>query len=292
MDGGTILVATDFSTRSDRALRRATLLAKQRGAALTLLHVVDDDQPLRIVEAEQAAAAEILAAQAETLRQVDGVTCRWRIVEGDPFEGIARAVEDDAPDLLVIGPHRRQALKDVFLGTTAERTIRIANRPMLMANGVPAGGYRHVLVAVDLSAPSAEAIAAFHRLGLDRDVPVSVLHVFDALATSAMAGAGGSEESLRQHIAVEANRAAARLDEFLAEAPIVPLARLVRHADSAVARVIGKVAREVSADLLVLGMRGQGGIVRIVLGSVALAVLTTADIDVLAVPVERGASVG
>jgi nucleotide-binding universal stress UspA family protein len=34
-----ILVATDFSTRSDRALRRATLIARRTGAALTLLHV-------------------------------------------------------------------------------------------------------------------------------------------------------------------------------------------------------------------------------------------------------------
>src|SRR5690349_25051655 len=42
------LVATDFSTRSDRALLRATLVANRVGAALTLVHVVDADQPHRM----------------------------------------------------------------------------------------------------------------------------------------------------------------------------------------------------------------------------------------------------
>ncbi|HEU6442162.1 MAG TPA: universal stress protein, partial [Microvirga sp.] len=46
----TILVATDFSTRSDRALRRATLLARHVSARLVLIHVVDDDRPVRLVE--------------------------------------------------------------------------------------------------------------------------------------------------------------------------------------------------------------------------------------------------
>ena len=55
-----ILVATDFSTRSDRALRRGTLLAKQFGCDVTLVHVIDDDQPLRTVEAERREATALL----------------------------------------------------------------------------------------------------------------------------------------------------------------------------------------------------------------------------------------
>lgn len=55
-----ILVATDFSTRSDRALRRAVLTARQVRAELTLVHVVDDDQPNYLIERQKTAAAEIL----------------------------------------------------------------------------------------------------------------------------------------------------------------------------------------------------------------------------------------
>ena len=40
-----ILAATDFSTRSNRALRQAGLLAQGSNDQVTLVHVVDDDQP-------------------------------------------------------------------------------------------------------------------------------------------------------------------------------------------------------------------------------------------------------
>ena len=67
-----IMVATDFSERSDRALRRATLLARQFDAAILLVHVVDDDQPRRIVDAEGDEASTLLRQMAATLRDVDG----------------------------------------------------------------------------------------------------------------------------------------------------------------------------------------------------------------------------
>jgi len=120
----TLMVATDFSERSDRALRRATLLARQSGAFLSLVHVVDDDQPARIVAVERMEAERLLAELAQTVRQADGIPCEAEVILADPFEGIVRAVVAKGPDLLVIGPHRRQVLRDVFVGTTAERTLR------------------------------------------------------------------------------------------------------------------------------------------------------------------------
>ena len=66
-----IAVATDFSTRSDRALRRAVLLARQRGAALALIHVVDDDQPEYLIKSQRRAAEELLEQTAATIGRVD-----------------------------------------------------------------------------------------------------------------------------------------------------------------------------------------------------------------------------
>jgi len=47
-----ILAATDFSTRSYRALRQAGLLARACGGELSLVHVVDDDRPPDLVAIE------------------------------------------------------------------------------------------------------------------------------------------------------------------------------------------------------------------------------------------------
>ena len=56
--------------------------------------------------------------------EIDGVDCHYSIILGNAFEGIAKAAEETSCDLLVMGPHRRQALKDVFVGTAAERMGR------------------------------------------------------------------------------------------------------------------------------------------------------------------------
>ena len=68
-----LLCATDFSERSDRALRRAVLVARAEKAELDLVHVVDDDRPKRLVDHEATDAWALLRQQMATLGSVDGV---------------------------------------------------------------------------------------------------------------------------------------------------------------------------------------------------------------------------
>lgn len=282
-----ILVATDFSERSDRAVRRATLLAKTSGASLSLVHVIDDDQPKRIVRAEKQAAEAVLAEQTRSLHEIDALACASRIVLGDPFKGITQAAREDQADLLIIGPHRRQVLKDVFVGTTAERTIRASDRPVLMANGIPAGPYRHILVAVDLSACSGDAVHVVQNLGLEAKAAVSVLHVFDAPAAGLMVRASSTEDQIKDYLADEEERATGELAVFLKELNLKPVRRIMKHNDSSIAQTICATAREASADLIVVGTHGRTGIAKTLLGSVAEETLRSSDRDVLAVPPSR-----
>lgn len=282
-----ILVATDFSARSDRAIRRATLLAKRYGATVTLLHAIDDDQPKRIVQAEREAASALLDEQARSLQDIDGLVCKVRIVLGDPFEGITKAVEEIAPDLLVMGPHRRQALKDVFVGTTAERTIRASRKPVLMANGVPAGFYSHALVATDLSACSANAVRTVLTFSLQKETSVSVVHVFEAPGSGHMARASMTDAQIKDYVADEKDRAAAELRIFLRDANFSPMHQLVKLNETSIVTTIHEVAQEIAADLIVVGTHGRTGITKLLLGSVAEEVLRSATSDVLAVPPQQ-----
>ena len=279
-----ILVATDFSTRSDRAIRRATLLARAYGSSITVVHVIDDDQPKRIVKAEREASSVLLSEQARSLREIDGVNCDHSIILGNAFEGIAKAAKEIDSDLLVIGPHRRQVLRDVFVGTTAERTIRASKWPILMANGVPAGPYRHVLVAVDLSDCSADAVRAVTSLRLEAHAAISVAHVFDAPGTGLMSRASMTEDQVQDYLAEVEERATGELGAFLGNLRFDPIRRVVKHNVTSVAHTISSLAREVSADLVVVGTHGRTGIAKLLLGSVAEEVLRIADYDVLAVP--------
>lgn len=280
----TILTATDFSTRSDRAIRRAILLAKQHDASMVLVHAVDDDQPQRILKVEQIETSAVLEDIASTTRKVDGVPCRAKVVLGDPFEGIIKTSDEDDADLIVMGEHRRQALKNVFVGTTAERTIRGSRRPVLIASAVPASFYRHVLIATDLSDSSREAVHAVTSLGLHKHAAVSVVHVFDAIGSGLMARASLNADQIGDYVETERNRAAQDLSDFLRDVPIEPMYQLLKLNESSPASAICSAAQEISADLIVVGTRGRTGIVKLLLGSVAENVLRTSTCDVLAVP--------
>ncbi|MEQ8661848.1 MAG: universal stress protein [Gammaproteobacteria bacterium] len=279
-----IMVATDFSTRSDRALRRAALLARRHGATLEVVHAIDDDQPRAIVAAEERAAAGLLADLAATLKRVDAVACAARVVFGPASSAIVAAAAAAASDLLVLGPHRRQTLRDVFIGTTAERTIRASACPVLMANAPPVADYRHALLATDLSEGSARAIHGFLALGLTAPATPTIVHVFDTM-TLRMAAANPLPQDERQrHLEQSRAAATAALAAFVAALDAGPMSQQVCYQDAPVADVALRAARAADADLVVVGTRGRSGLGKLVLGSVAEAILRTADRDVLAVP--------
>lgn len=284
----TIMVATDLSERSDRALRRATLLARQFEANMLLVHVVDDDQPRRIVDAERDEASTVLRQMAATLRDVDGVACEPRVILASPFVGIAQAVADAAPDLLVIGSHRRRVLKDVFIGTTAERTIRSVECPVLMVNATPAGHYRHLLQTTDLSDGSREALLRFQSLGLDDHARTSLLHVFDAPALRLAFSHSIPQEDQKHYVEDEQRDAALELARFLSSTDLGHLRQIVRYEATQAPHEILKVADEEQADLIVMSTHGRSGLAKILIGSVTEQVLRTARIDVLAIPPKRG----
>ncbi len=283
-----IVIATDFSPRSDRALRRGSLLAKQLSAKLFLVHVVDDDRPARLLEAERNTASDLLAEMVDTLRNADRVECDAQVVLGDAFAGILEASENIKADIVVIGPHRRKILRDVFVGTTAERTIRASRCPALMANGVPAGPYRRIVVAVDMSDGSASAVRAVKESGLCEGAEIEILHVYDSSNPRSMQRAILTQEEEILSAFEDKSRAAGELTDFLARCDFKPARAVVHENRSTIADEILRFADESSADLIAVGTQGRTGIRKLLLGSVAQQVLSLSDRDVLAVPSKRG----
>ena len=279
-----ILVATDFSERSDRALRRATLLAKKQGAQIELLHVIDDEHPRRIVEAKRQQAESLLANYADTVRKVDGVSCAWEIRLASPHVGILEAIRAKQPDLLVLGPYRRQILREVFIGTTAERAIRSADCPVLVVNGVPAGNYVRIMQTTDLSEASGTALKHFSALGMGAGALNSVLHVFEAPALRLTLADTLHSEDRAHYLEEERQTAGALLSSFLSASGLPGMTQVLRHGTTTDANEILLAAKELKADLIVMSTRGRGGIQKMVLGSVAEQVLRSAPIDILAVP--------
>lgn len=282
-----ILVATDFSERSDRALRRAVLLARQSGASLTIVHGLDNDRPPRIVDREKREAEILLHELTATLKNVDGIESSGRIILAEASQAVLRAAQEDAPDLLIIGPHRRQIFRDVFVGTTAERTIRAASCPVLMANAAPVGPYRHVLMTTDLSEVSRDAVVAYLRLELAKQARQSALHIFDVpMLRLAMLHELPKDEE-EAYLADQRATATRALTEFLASTRAAGIHPLLRHEANIASYEILAAAEEARADLIVVGTHSKRGLERMLLGSVTERVLRDSTIDVLAIPPAR-----
>ena len=284
-----IVVATDFSTRSDRAIRRGILLAKASNCEIALVHSVDDDQPQHLIDLETLEAKRLLEAQTATLRELDGIDASFRVIVGDPFASITDVADEYASDVLIVGPHRRLILKDVFVGTTAERIIRTSRVPVIMANSVPAAPYRHILVAVDMSENSAEAVRLASQMDWGDRPALSIFHAYDAPERAMLGAFAQSEPDIQRYLAEADARARAELSAFLRQLKVRPVRQIVEMIKTEPATMVRRAARDADADLIVVGRQGRSGISKLVLGSVTESVLRNSEIDVLVAPIRQNA---
>ncbi len=128
-----ILAPTDGSNISRKAVTYAAELAKQLGASLTLLGVIDSDyfltpgvppavSPTRIRESTEDLLRQAVDAyldQAVTDCQKLEVEISKVIRTGHPVEEIVKEAESEQADLIVMGSHGRSALRAAVLGSVA-----------------------------------------------------------------------------------------------------------------------------------------------------------------------------
>ena len=261
------------------------MIAKDAGARLVLVHVVDDDQPEHIVAAECDIAETALADAIREHAHLAGLCCTPLVVRGAPFDGIAQAAQQQGADLCVIGSHRRAFLKDIFVGTTAERVIRNSPIPVLMANIDPALRYATALAPVELSNVSVQALNVARNLGLLPRSRVSILHVYDAAAAGMLSYAGVRKTNVDDYLVEARVEAVRELVRFLKPIDLGDLDYSTIVKEGIAPAVIVDVASELRPDLVVIGTHGRQGAIRLLLGSVTEEVLRRLRQDILVVPV-------
>ena len=136
-----ILVPIDFSKISHIALPWAELLAAEFNAELTLLHVVEKfpiDYLLgrelmneAITPLMKQSEAE-LQQMAEKLTTLTGLKASALVRDGKPFIEICGAARRLGADLIALTTRGHTGLKNVWLGSTAERVVRHAPCPVLV----------------------------------------------------------------------------------------------------------------------------------------------------------------
>lgn len=135
-----ILVPTDFSEHSKQAIHTAIALAKTLGASVHLTHVVhypvqaaypgEIAIPPGLLSELRDAAARKLEKAAQTVSDA-GLTVETHLAEGANAHAIVELAQKLEIDLIVMGTRGLSGLKHVMLGSTAERTVRLAHCPVL-----------------------------------------------------------------------------------------------------------------------------------------------------------------
>ncbi len=142
-----ILVPVDFNNGSLAALQVALALARDHGAVVELLHVVealplhgmnllllnrpaDDNESLQ--ESLEAEARENLEAMLSRVKDADRRRLsKPRLVWGEVPRAIVEAAEVSGVDLIIMATHGRTGLARAFWGSVAEKVVRWAACPVV-----------------------------------------------------------------------------------------------------------------------------------------------------------------
>ena len=287
-----LLVPLDLTPSSDRVVGRLAWLRLAHDAQLTLLHVLPGSLTPRQLRSAERDARDALAAEARHLQQQISAQVRIELVvkAGAAAKTIAACATELRVDMVVMGRGSGHALRDTFLGSTAERVIRQARLPVLVVRLAPRGTYARPTLALNLD-QAADGIVPLMTLVLPPPRPrVEVVHALEHPYQSLVARSLSEDDA--QDLAGELRSDAAEellafLAAELAKANVRPedgprWKTHVRHGSARL--VVEKSVKKRASDLLVVGTHAYSGAAHVFLGSVAGDVLRASKCDVLMVP--------
>jgi len=200
-----VLMATDFSPCSDRALLHAVAAANHYGSTLHLVHVVPtapfcflppEAYPGTLEAkclAQDLARADAQRLLADVLRRThcENLDNRIWVQLGVVGETLCAIIRREHIDLAVVGTHGRTGLQRVVLGSVAEEVFRHAPCPVLTVgprswrSDPQSVRLKHVLFPTDLSTDSARALPFVMTIACEFGAAVTILNVIEHLDTEA-----------------------------------------------------------------------------------------------------------
>jgi nucleotide-binding universal stress UspA family protein len=285
-----ILAAVDFSKPAQAAFDHALVLAQSHGAELAVVHAVPPDQSF----GWRARARMALIARLRQRAEASNVVLKVSVQHGGPARVILLHASARHPDLVVLGTHQRTGLDRLRAGSIAERVTLAAAQPVLI---VPARSttraqttFDNVVAAVDFGPASKAALE--HALLLTRGTTrrLTAVHV-----TPGPRSAGVPSHSTtvplswyRFGMAGHQRRligdAWRKLNDSLPPSPHPTTQVRARVVSGDASTEIARLASNIDADLIVLGVTRRGVMSRTLFGATAARLMRVSDRPILAVP--------
>jgi nucleotide-binding universal stress UspA family protein len=173
-----ILLATDFSSVSEKATGYAIGIARRHGSQLHVVHVVPRLSEHRQDE-NSTRQMDVLSDRSELKEISHQLTLR----RGPVCSVLSDAIRRENIDLLVVGTHGRGGMKKLALGSVAEEMVRLASCPVVTvgpgtAEAFPEGGqFRPIVFATDFGAASVNALQYAVPFAKQSRAKLILLHV-------------------------------------------------------------------------------------------------------------------
>jgi nucleotide-binding universal stress UspA family protein len=282
-----VLVATDFSAHAAQAVARAGRLPLARGARISLAHVLPGDVLSRkaLAATERAAGQQLEQAAASLAATLalggrSDVLVGSALYRGQPYVELIRHARAGGAELIVLGRRGRQPLGRRFIGTTADRVIRVGGTATLVVCRRATHAYRRPMIAVDLGDTARSVVQFAVRVAGPGAVAPSLVHAYHA-PFEGFVTPGASQGELTEYrkeyrrLAVEGM---ARVRASIGAASDGWQASVLCGDPRSV--ILAEAARR-EADLIAVGTHGRRGLSHVLIGSVAEWVIRAASCDVL-----------
>jgi len=295
-----LLVPLDGSSLAEAALAPAAFLAAKAGAKVTLLHVIERGAPPTVHGARHLTAApdaEQYLAEVAQSGLPAGLTV-VRHVHTEETRDLPRALvehaEELAPDLIVMCAHGRGGVRDLLFGGIAQRVVARGATPVLLvrppATGEPpALPFRKLLVPDDATEGHEPGMDVCATVAALCGAPIHLVMVVETLKTLS------GPQAVTGALLPAATRALLDMAESAAKPHLLEHVRRLQGLGLAVTsevrrgepvEALAAVARETSADLLVLRTHGKAGTDAFWSGSLAPRLASQLKLPLLLVPVK------
>ncbi|HTS35958.1 MAG TPA: universal stress protein [Candidatus Solibacter sp.] len=185
-----VLIATDFSVASERALAYGVAIARRYNSALSVLHAIPQEprppiplEPLPKKLNRSRFEAEVKMKQLAETARMSGINPHLLVELGPVWDVVVGTIEREKVDLLVLGTRGRSGLPKLALGSVAEEVLRLAPCPVLTVGPHVAGAdsapteFHRILFATDFGPGSAKAFPYALSLAEDYQAQLVLLHM-------------------------------------------------------------------------------------------------------------------
>ncbi len=284
-----ILAATDFSREGNNAVWRAAEMARQSGARMGIVHVVDPAgyqafrdwrMPSYQLDMKESRAMEQLHGLAIEVAHVCGLTPTLHVQEGEVSQEVARIAA--SADLLVLGRPLKRRFRDWLRMRTADQILRASRQPVLVVRKPVEGPYTKVLIPIDFSACSDTALCAARQLA--PELTLQLFHALDPVKETIMREAEVPASVVREVRDREDAGTRARMRRHVIRLGLDHRAMQFAVGRGRAAHATAQHARQQEAELMVITRTGRWSLGQLLRANVSTGLLQSSACDVLILP--------